>query len=45
MQGMLNKFGGGKLDKDLDGDVDFQDLKSIFSGGGGIVDKVKGMFS
>ena len=43
VQGMLNRFGGGKLDKD--GDVDMQDLKSIFSGaGGGLMDKVKGMF-
>jgi len=45
MQEMLNKFGGGKLDKDADGDVDLQDLKSMFAGGGGIMDKVKGMFS
>ena len=45
MQEMLNKFTGGKLDKDGDGDVDFKDLKSIFAGGGGIVDKVKGMFN
>jgi hypothetical protein len=45
MQEKLNKFTGGNLDKDGDGDVDFKDLKSIFAGGGGIVDKVKGMFS
>ena len=45
MQEMLNKFTGGKLDKDRDGDVDFKDLKSMFAGGGGITDKVKGMFS
>ena len=45
MQEMLNKFSGGKLDKDADGDVDLNDLKSIFAGGGGIMDKVKGMFN
>ena len=45
MEQMLSKFGGGMLDKDRDGDVDLQDLKSLFAGGGGIVDKVKGMFS
>ena len=45
IQAMLNRFTGGKFDKDGDGDVDFQDLKSMFSGGGGIMDKVKGMFN
>jgi hypothetical protein len=45
MEKMLNKFTGGKLDKDGDGDVDFKDLKSIFTSGGGIVDKVKGVFN
>lgn len=42
IQGMLNKLKGG-LDSDRDGDVDLQDLKSIFSGGGSVIDKLKGM--
>ncbi|MBA4167009.1 MAG: DUF937 domain-containing protein [Chitinophagaceae bacterium] len=41
--GMLNKFKGG-LDKDGDGDVDLNDLTSMFGSGGGIMDRVKGMF-
>jgi hypothetical protein len=45
VQAMFNKFGGGKLDKDGDGDVDLKDLQSMFTGGGGLVDKVKGMFN
>ena len=43
MEEQLNKF-TGKLDKDGDGDVDFADPKSLFAGGGGIMDKVNGMF-
>ena len=41
--GILNKFKGG-LDKDGDGDVDLSDLTAMFGGGGGLMDKVKGMF-
>lgn len=41
---MLSKFKGG-LDKDGDGDTDFDDLKAALGGGaGGMMDKVKGMF-
>jgi uncharacterized protein YidB (DUF937 family) len=43
VQGMLNKFKGG-MDRDGDGDVDLQDLKAFFSGSGGVVDKIKGLF-
>lgn len=45
IQSMLNKFGGGQLDKDGDGDVDLKDLQALLAGGGGIMDKVKGMFN
>jgi hypothetical protein len=44
IQGMLGKF-KGVLDKDHDGDVDLQDIQSVFSGGGSIMDKVKGMLN
>lgn len=43
VKGMFAKFKGG-LDKDGDGDVDLQDFKALFSGSGGVVDKVKGLF-
>ena len=42
VQGLMNKLKGG-LDSDHDGDVDLQDLKAVFSGGGSVVDKLKGM--
>ena len=43
VQGMMTRF-KGSLDKDGDGDVDFQDLKAFFAGSGGVVDKIKGLF-
>lgn len=43
VQAMMNKFKTG-MDKDKDGDVDLQDLKSFFTGSGGVVDKIKGLF-
>lgn len=46
VQGLLNKFKGGALDQDGDGDTDLQDLTKLVSGGGGgILEKVKGIFS
>ena len=46
IQNLLNKFGGAKLDKDGDGDVDMKDLKSMFAGDGasGLLDTAKGYF-
>jgi hypothetical protein len=46
---MLSKLGGTGLDKDGDGDVDFNDLTAAFSGsstkgGGGLMDTLGGMF-
>lgn len=34
LEGMLGKLAGGSLDRDGDGDVDFQDLAGMFTGGG-----------
>ena len=47
MENLLSRFGGGKLDKDGDGDVDVKDLKSMFAGGGasGFMDTAKGFFN
>ncbi|GAO45676.1 hypothetical protein FPE01S_07_00640 [Flavihumibacter petaseus NBRC 106054] len=56
VQGMFNKFSaGGGLDRDGDGDVDLNDLKAAFAGGGtsagnaqpgggGLLDSLKGLF-
>ncbi|HVZ57780.1 MAG TPA: hypothetical protein VG870_14070 [Chitinophagaceae bacterium] len=46
MQGLLNKVKGG-LDLNGDGQTDLQDLKAAFqgqAGGGGLMDKIKGIF-
>lgn len=47
IQSMLEKVKSGKFDLDGDGDTDLNDLKAILggSGGGGLMDKVKGMFN
>jgi hypothetical protein len=43
LQGMMSKLKGG-LDTNGDGNLDLQDLKSVFSGGGGdLLGKLKGM--
>ena len=44
MQALLDKLKGGKLDFDGDGDTDLQDLLSLVKGGG-LMNKVKGMFN
>ena len=43
VKGMVTRF-KASMDKDGDGDVDLQDLKAFFSGKGGVVDKIKGLF-
>ncbi|MCW3081565.1 hypothetical protein [Segetibacter sp.] len=43
VQAMMTKF-KGSMDKDGDGDVDLDDLKAFFTGNGGVVDKIKGLF-
>jgi hypothetical protein len=43
VQAMMTKF-KGSMDRDSDGDVDLQDLKAFFTGSGGVVDKIKGLF-
>lgn len=45
IQGLFNRFGKGKFDKDSDGDIDLKDLKSMFAGEGGMVERVKGLFN
>jgi hypothetical protein len=43
VKGMMDKL-KGSMDRDSDGDVDLQDLKAFFTGSGGVVDKIKGLF-
>jgi len=50
VQGLLDKVKGGGLDQDGDGDTDLQDLMKVIPGGGtssggGIMDKIKGLFN
>lgn len=44
MQNLLDKVRAGKVDLDGDGDMDIQDLTSLFKGGG-FLQKLKGLFS
>lgn len=42
---LVSKFGGNALDQNHDGKTDLSDLTAAFSGGGGgIMDKIKGLF-
>ena len=43
VQGMVTRF-KRSIDKDGDGEVDFQDLKAFFARKGRVVDKIKGLF-
>ena len=43
VQEMMTKL-KGSMDRDNDGDLDIEDLKKFFSGSGGVVDKIKGLF-
>lgn len=43
LEGMVGKLAGGGLDRDGDGDVDFQDLAGMFTGGSNAGDNSGGM--